>query len=72
MSIANFVKDTTTKEEVFEYIFKRLDEHALKLLYEGKEAKEVKLAREALLKAKSKMELEFGEKPTPKVHNRAV
>lgn len=72
MSIANFVKDTTTKEEVFKYILKNLDEHALKLVYSGQDTKAIKDAKEALLKAKSKMELEFGDKPKSKVQNRAV
>lgn len=72
MSISNFVKDETTREEVFEYILKHLDIHALTLVYKGEDTRAMKDAKEALLKAKSKMILEFGEKKNSTVKNRAV
>lgn len=70
--LVQFTNDETTREGVFDYIQKHLDMHALTLVYKGEDTRAIKDAKEALLKAKSKMILEFGEKKNPGVKNRAV
>ncbi len=70
--LTHFYNDITTRDAVYDYIEKTLDEHALKQMYNGEDVSGIKDAKEALLKSKSKMGLEFGEKKPNKSQNRAV
>lgn len=70
--LTNFYNDETTREAVYEFILKTLDDHALDAVYQGKDVSGIKDAKEALTKSKSKMALEFGSKKPNKAQNRAV
>lgn len=69
--LVQFTNDETTRESVFSYLLKALDEHALNAIYNGDDVSGIKNARTALLQAKAKMKKEFLPKET-KSGNRAV
>lgn len=62
MSIQTFVNDKSTREEVFNYIDKYVEEHTLNLLKTGKDTSGMKNAFDVIRGAKNKMISEF----TPK------
>jgi len=69
--LVSFTNDINTREAVFDYILKSLDEHALNLMYRGQDTSGIKNAKEALLQSKAKMIKEFTPKETKRV-TRAV
>jgi hypothetical protein len=72
MSIQSFIGDIHTRDEVFDYIEKHIEAHALQLLKSGQDTQGLKNAFDIINKAKTKMIAEFGQKKVIKNINRAV